>query len=233
MSAGDAAPQAAAQGEGEGQGQAQQQGPDVAALAEQLGPLSQNMEAMRSLLESEPWKAQEPAAEEPQEEPLNLDFLETGDPQFDQQLAQNLQQIIDARTQQQVQQAMQQFEQKLEPLMDKMTGYDAQALVDEFPELEEEQTANRVMQFSRQRAEVLGMSPDQATRNMDFVRESYLLGRAMQAMQEEQQAGQESAAHLEGAGGAGAGGASQVDLGDQIVNGPDGQRLGSRVLPFH
>lgn len=232
MSAGEAAGQAQGDGgQAEGQEQ-QQQGPDVAALSEQLGALTGDMGQLREMLpqlQEFMQSQQTPPAEEQQEEPLNLDFLDTGDPEYNQQLSQGLQALIDQRAQSLVDKRL---GEQMSPVMDKLTAYEADRLVDEFPELGEQETAQRVVQFSRQRAEALGR-PELAN-SVDFWRESYLLGRVMQMMQEEQQqAGQESAAHLEGGGGAGAGAAPQVDLGDQIVNGPEGTRLGAKVLPWH
>jgi hypothetical protein len=220
----------AGQGEG-GEAQAQeQQGPDVSALAEQLSGLTQGMDGLREYLQSEPWRAPEPEGGEPEgEEPMDLGFLDTGDPQYNAELAQGLQALIDQRAQQVAQQQVGPLQQEVEQQREHWVEYKANQLTQEFPELGEEETATRVIQFSRQRAEALGQ-PELAN-SPDFWRESYLLGRAMQMMQEEAQAGQEPVAHLEGGGGAGAGQAQQVNPVDLIMNRGDGE-LGARVLNF-
>lgn len=221
-----------AQQGGEGEGQ-QQQGPDLGALQEQLGAVGSNMEQMYQYLQSEPWRQGEPEAQEPeaQEEPLNYDFLQTGDPQYDQELATSLQNLIQHGSQQEIQRALQ---NELAPLREQVQEfqieYKARELANEFPELNEEETANRVIAFSKQRAAALGQ-PELAN-SPDFWRESYLLGRAMQAMQEEQQAGEQSVAHLEGGGGAGAGQTQQVNPVDLIMNPDSDDGLGARVLNF-
>lgn len=217
----------AQQGEGEGQA-AEQQGPDYGALSQQLEQQGQSLDQLREYLQSNPWAAQEQGEEPGQEEqPLDLGFMETGDPQFDQELAQNLQQLIS----QQVEQGVQQH---LNPLQERLQTFErmdqARELTAEFPELNDPEHAQRVIGMSREYAEMMN-KPELADEPAMW-RLMHLANAAMVAAKEEE--GNTSAAHVEGAGGAGAGGQPQVDLGDLIVNGQaEGAPLGSKVLPWH
>jgi hypothetical protein len=226
MSAGEAAGQQADGQAQEGQA-AEQQGPDFGALTQQLEAQGQSLEQLREYLQSNPWAAQEQQGEPAQEEqPLDLGFLESGDPQFDQELAQNLQQLIQSQVEQGVQ-------QHLSPLQERLQTFErmdqARELTSEFPELNEPEHAQRVIVMSREYAEMMG-KPELADEPAMW-RLMHLANAAMVAAKEEE--GNTSAAHVEGAGGAGAGGQPQVDLGDLIVNGQgEGAPLGRRALPF-
>jgi hypothetical protein len=226
MSAGEAAGQQADGQAQEGQA-AEQQGPDFGALTQQLEAQGQSLEQLREYLQSNPWAAQEQQGEPAQEEqPLDLGFLESGDPQFDQELAQNLQQLIQSQVEQGVQ-------QHLSPLQERLQTFErmdqARELTSEFPELNEPEHAQRVIGMSREYAEMMG-KPELADEPAMW-RLMHLANAAMVAAKEEE--GNTSAAHVEGAGGAGAGGQPQVDLGDLIVNGQgEGAPLGRRALPF-
>jgi hypothetical protein len=102
-------------------------------------------------------------------------------------------------------------------------------LIGEFPELNEPEHAQRIIGMSREYAEMMG-KPDSRT-NPQMWRLMHLANAAMVAAKEEGE--QSPAAHVEGAGGAGAGQQPQVDLGDLIVNGQgEGAPLGRRALPF-
>jgi hypothetical protein len=228
MSAGDAGPAGDAQGQGEGEGQAaEQQGPDYGALSQQLEQQGQSLGQLREYLQSNPWAAQEQGEEQgQQEEPLDLGFMETGDPQFDQELAQNLDQYVKSQVEQGVQ-------QHLTPLQERLQTFErmdqARELTAEFPELNDAEHAQRVIGMSREYAEMMG-KPELADEPAMW-RLMHLANAAMVAAKEEE--GNTSAAHVEGAGAAGGGQQSQVDLGDLIVNGQgEGAPLGRRVLPF-
>jgi hypothetical protein len=67
----------AGQGQGDaGQGEAtQQQGPDLSALADQLGTLSAGQDEMREFLQSQPWQTTDAPQEQQAGEPeLDLDL---------------------------------------------------------------------------------------------------------------------------------------------------------------
>jgi hypothetical protein len=226
MSAGEAAGQQDAGQAQEGQA-AEQQGPDFGALTQQLEAQGQSLEQLREYLQSNPWAAQEQQGEPAQEEqPLDLGFLESGDPQFDQELAQNLQQLIQSQVQQGIQQAVTPLEER-QARQERLDQ--ARELTDEFPELNDPEHAQRIIGMSREYAEMMG-KPELADEPAMW-RLMHLANAAMVAAKEEE--GNTSAAHVEGAGGAGAGGQPQVDLGDLIVNGQgEGAPLGRRALPF-
>lgn len=232
MSAGEAAGQAQqsdAQQGGEAQGE-QQGAPDFGAMMEQMQAIAQGQEDMRGYLQSQPWsQQQEPQAEaqtaEPQFETPQLDFLDSGDPEFDQQLAQNLQNLIQQQAQQISQQQMAPIQQDLAELRRERS---AEALIGEFPELNEPERAQRVIGLSREYAEMMG-NPELA-QSPDFWRVMHLADVAMTAAKEEQE--NAPAAHLEGAGGAGAGQQPQVNPIDLIMNRGDDEGLGARVLNF-
>lgn len=228
MSAGDAGPAGDAQGQGEGEGQAaEQQGPDYGALSQQLEQQGQSLDQLREYLQSNPWAQQEQGQEQAQEEQgLDLGFLESGDPQFDQDLAANLQSLIQSQVEQGVQ-------QHLNPLQERLQTFErmdqARELTSEFPELNDPEHAQRVIGMSREYAEMMN-KPELADEPAMW-RLMHLANAAMVAAKEEE--GNTSAAHVEGAGAAGGGQQSQVDLGDLIVNGTgEGAPLGRRALPF-
>jgi hypothetical protein len=228
VSAGDAGPAGDAGQAQQGEGQAeQQQAPDFSALTSQLEAQGQSLEQLREYLQSNPWQQGEPQGEPEPEQPMpDLGFLESGDPEFDQQLAQNLQQLIQSQVEQGVQ-------QHLTPLQERQQAYEremaARDLTNEFPELNEPEHAQRIIGMSREYAEMMGMP--EAADNPQFWRVMHLANAAMVAAKEE--GAQSPAAHVEGAGGAGAGQQPQQDLGDLIVNGQgEGAPLGRRVLPF-
>ena len=233
MSTGEAAGQQGdAQGQGQGEaGQGEQQGaPDYAALLEGQQQTAQALEQMREYLQSNPWQQQDQGEpqQEQQFEPPQLDFLDSGDPDFDQQLASNLQNLIQTEAAKIAQQQYQPLQQDLQELRRERA---AEALIAEFPELNEPENAQRVIGISREYAEMMGQ-PELAT-NPDFWRVIHAAEATFRAAAEEKERGDTPAAHLEGAGGPGAGQQPQVDLGDLIVNGQgEGEPLGRRALPF-
>jgi hypothetical protein len=218
MEAGAAAgPAAPAGGDGEAQQQQQQQGENgaqptgneaIAQMAQQLQGLSDGQEQMRQYLEG----IGQPAPEEqPQPPPAaDLSFLDEQSPNYDpQQAAERLTQVM--REQAGVA-TQQQLEQVLGPLQEQVSdmqrAQEADALVAEFPELGQAETAQAVVNAAGQYAELMGQ-PELAA-NTQFIRVTYLAGRAAQLAQEQQgAAGAPGAATLEGAGGASPGGAGQ------------------------
>jgi hypothetical protein len=231
MSAGDAG---VAQGDGQngqGEGAETQQGPDVSALAEQLGTYGQNMEQMRETLQGmQQFMAQQQTPAEPEGQAPELDLSFLDDPQLTpEQLSQQFTSMLDQGVEQRFQQALQQH---LSPLQDRVSNMqltqEAIQLTDEYPELRKPDVAGDVIEASRQYAEMLGQ-PELANNPMLW-RLVYMGIKAADVANTE---GGESpdAAHLEGAGGAGPGG-QQVDLVQQIMQGGDDSALGRRVLPF-
>lgn len=228
MSAGDAGPAQGqqAQGQGEGGGEAQQGAPDFSALQSTLEQQGQSLEQLREYLQSNPWQSQEqPEQAEPEQENLDLGFLESGDPEFDQQLAQNLQGLIQSEAQKVAQQQYGPLQEQIQTMQRERA---AQDLVGEFPELNEPEHAQRIIAMSREYAEMMNR-PDLADEPQMW-RLMHLANAAMVARQEEQQ---HPAAHLEGGGGAGASQQpQQVNPIDLIMNRGDGEGLGGRVLDF-
>lgn len=226
----DQAASATAPGTGEGEGQAQQ-GTDLSQIADQLSGLTESQEQMRQYLASNPWAAQEaqPEAQEEQVPELDLGFLD--DPTLDsQQLAEKLGGLIDQSSDQRLQNALQEH---IGPLRSELQNLrmesEAERLTQEFPELGEPETAEKVVGTARQYAELMGQ-PELAN-NVAFWRLVYMAGRAAETANSED-AGMTDAAHLEGAGGAGLAGSQQVDLGKLITDGGDDGALGRRALPF-
>jgi hypothetical protein len=216
MEAGAAAgPAAPAGGDGEAQqqqGQEQNGGPPqgndaIAQMAETLQGLSEGQEQMREFLGG---LQQQPAEEPQQPAPADLSFLDENSPQYNpEQAAQRLTEVMreqaGVETQQQLQQALGPLQAQVS---DMQRAQEADALVAEFPELGQPETAQAVVNAAGQYAELMGQ-PELAA-NTNFIRVTYLAGRASQLAQEQQgAAGAPGAATLEGAGGASPGGAGQ------------------------
>lgn len=230
MAGGQAAAQGQ-QGEGEGAG-GQQQGLDAAALAEQLGSLTESQEQLRQFLQSQPWQQQ---AEQEPEVPVqqeSLDFSQLigeADPYVDpEQFSQNIAAYISQEAQRQAQDLVR---QEVDPIRSEWAQQrikmEAQELVDEFPEMATPEVAKRIAGeggIADQLAAQLGQ-PELA-KQPGFWRIAYIASRAMDAMQEEGSE-QPPAGHMEGGGGA-MPGADAPDMGDLIVE----SRAGSRALPF-
>jgi hypothetical protein len=218
----------AGQGQGDaGQGEAaQQQGPDMSALAEQIGNLTAGQEEMHQILRAEPWRAEAADGQEPDAQPepeLDLSqYLDPGDPQYDPaQLAEHLSDVVEKVV-----------EQRLEPLRQETKEIrqerEWQAVADQFPELVDEQVARPVFALAKEMAEHNGHP--ELSQEPWFVRMVYTAGKALEAASEEG-AESPSAAHLEGGGGAAPAG-SQVDAMTQVFGAGEDQPLGRRALPF-
>ena len=219
MEASGAGPAAA---NGDGGGEAADNG--LGQVSETLAALQSGQEELRSFLQSEPWQAaQQPPPEEPTpEEPVALDLSFLDDPDLPpDDLADRLTEAFDQRSQSQLQQALAPLQ---EALSEQQRSREAEALVSEFPDLGDAETAEAVVQASRQWAEMAGQ-PELAN-SPTLWRLVYMAGRAADAANSESSEG--SAAHLEGSGGAGPAGGQQVDMADRIINAGGPQR----VLPF-
>jgi hypothetical protein len=202
-------------------------GVDLAQLAAGLAQQQTTQQEMYDFLRSAPWEAQQgqDAGQQPEAspEPLNLDFLNMDDPGFDPgQMAERLGSLIESTVEQRVKQGI---DQAVTPLQQQQEQK-AAALVAEFPEFGEAETANAVLATASQLAEAYGQ-PDLANKPW-FWRMTYMAGRAADAAQEEQ-GDTPAPGHLEsGAGGAPAGGRGGGMTADDIV----GAKRGASVLPF-
>jgi hypothetical protein len=226
----------AAQGEGQqqqgGNGEGTGTVPGLEAMAQQMQEFGQQLEPMREFLQSQQWQqlqqaqGQEPGQQQEADpfEGLDLGYLEDPaiaagmDPQqFSQQLAQTISQA-----------AEQIADQRIGPVKEQLTDMqrqqDVAALVGEFPEMAEEETAQQVLGAAAQLAQSMG-HPELAE-DPKFWRVVYMAGRAADAAAEEQ-GDIPAPGQLESGAGATPGGGGG-DLGDQIV----GARRGSQVLPF-
>lgn len=235
-SGGDAAGQGeATNGNGNGHGQ----GVDVAALAEQLGQMSEGQEQMREFLMSQPWAQQAEADQYDDDDGLGLEFDgdELGgydqpggfdDPGgFDGDAeTREMAEAITNATDGYIQAAVAPLEQRLEQMqMEKEWG----EIADEFPDLQDVGLARETFEIAGAYAAAKGW-PQQVASSPGFVRMTYLAMQAIKHAQEEAEMEQPDAAHLEGGAGA-AGGQSQGEQNPllQALDGPPG---GHKVLPF-
>lgn len=211
----------------QGDGDSGEGGLDYAALQQSLDATNQSVGEMREFLQSNPWQQVQNA--EPAEQSddglgeLDLGYLdpETAAMMEPAELQQRLTQTI-------TQAAEKIADQRVAPLqegLDEIRRENAvNALVGEFPEFGEPETAQQVVEAAGQLAQSMNR-PDLAN-EPDFWRLVYMAGRAADAAQEEQ--GEVPApASLESGAGATPGGGGG-DLGDQIV----GAGRGGSVLPF-
>ena len=230
--------EAAQDGNGQQGGEAAQ-APDLSSLTEQLGQVASGQEELRQFLASQPWQQQEAEAQqqEPEEPPIEADlsFLDPGDPNYDpEQVSQRLTSLVGQLVNHGVEQGIQQHVAPLREQQAEMRREaEAERLVGEFPELADTDTANEVVNASRQYAAVLGVP--QLGDEPAFWRIMYAAGRAFDAAREEG-SGDPGAAHLEGGGGANPG-ASQADQEaankarvDALLGG--GGKRGASVLNF-
>lgn len=208
------------------QGQVQQ-GPDVSALAEQFGSLSQGQEEMRQILTG----LQDhlaPAQEEQGLPELDLSAFDPDSADFDpNEIAQRMTGFMEQFAQQRDQQLQQTVIDPLRQQVSELQMHQQAAqLIGEFPEMGEGDTIQQVMGATKEFAQIIG-APHLAG-NLQLARVLYMAGRAHEAAQGE---GEESpqAAHLEGGGGAGPAGGTPDDFKAQILGGDNG---GKSVLPF-
>lgn len=234
--------QAAGQaGEGQAQGQqqadgGQQQGGDLAALAGHLEQLSQGQQEMREWLQGQQQQGQQQGEQQQEQAPIDLSFIDTGDPAYDRQLAQQMAETFERTMQQREQALSERFEQRFGAFDERITEREreeqARDLVSEFPEMGQQETANQVVTYAQQLAQANG-HPELAAEPW-FWRLTYMAGRAADAAQAEGQgSGDPGAAHLEGGGGANPGAGGQVDPGDAWIKNALSDGQGHRALPFH
>jgi hypothetical protein len=220
------------------------QGLDLAALQGQLTQHGESLESMREFMQE--LRQAQPQQPDPQQQPdleLDLSYL---DPEVAASMdPQQLQQMLGQTIQQQAEAVAQRMlDQRLNPLQDQIAeqqrSADVGALIGEFPELGEDETAEQMLkaaghlaqQIAPGIAQAMGMPGEteriaQALANSPaHWRSTYLAGRAVDAAQEEQ-GDVPSPVSLESGAGATPGGGGG-DLGDQIV----GAHRGASVLPF-
>ncbi len=209
-------------------GQQQGQQPDISALVEQLGGQTAQLEQMRTFMEEQQVAQQQtdPAAEQQPQE-VDLSFVNPESANYDpERAAQELLTVLQDQQSTAVSEAVAPLQEQLQTMQ---TQREADALASEFPELENEETANAVLKATGEWVRAAGLPPE-AAGNMQVVRAVFMMGRAAQLHNEENSPGsQQSAAHLEGAGGASPGGGASGGLtAESIVNG-GGRRS---PLPF-
>jgi hypothetical protein len=211
----------------EGQGQ-EQQGPDLSQFTDTLQNLTQGQEELRQFLGTQPWAQQEQQVDTTQQEPAapDLSWLDIDSPTFDPEVAaQRMTDAFGQMAKQSMQPVLERINAVEEQRQEDLRVQAARDFVEEFPEVGDAQVAQQLVGHARQIAEANG-HPDLAKEPW-FWRQVYMAGRAADAANAEGQSGEQVAA-LEGGAGA-MPGASEVDLGEQIV----ADRAGGRnALPF-
>lgn len=222
------------QGDGEGAG-GDAAAPDFGALVTQMQTIGQSQEQLRSelqnLVQAEPWKPTAEAAT-PAEPEIDLSFLDdervASDPA---ELARRLQSTIADAVKSQAETLV---EQRMAPLSEQMKAQqfdrDAQALIQEFPEMEDPQIAEHVVGTTARYVDThFGHLPPDAQAALKgsphLYKVMFMAGRAAEAAQNE--GGDSPSLHMEGGGGA-APITGQQELGDLML----GARRGASVLPF-
>ena len=217
------------QAQGEQQGEQQQQAaPDFAALAAQMeGSVSQQLEQMREwMAESQQSLQQQLAPEQPVEpQQTDLSFVDPNSPNYDPERA--AAQLLDVLTQQQKDAVNEQIAPLQQQLSEMQSAREADFLAQEFPDLQNPETADAVFRATHEWVQAAGL-PIEAASNMQVVRAVYMMGRAAELNATEQQAGQQQAAALEGAGGASPGGTGGGLTAASIISGGGG----TSPLPF-
>lgn len=212
---------------GEGQGDANaQMAQQIESLANTLPQLQQSQEQMREYLQSNPWAPQDETQEEPQV--ADLSFLDESSPQYDPNaVAQRLSEVMKQEASTEAERLMQ---EKLAPIQAQVQEMKSQQGADElaaeFPELKDAKVAQQVIEHAEQQAQILGHP--ELVGNFQFVRQVYLMGRAMQLSQEQRGDGA-PAATLEGAGGASPGAQGATPTADSVTS-TWGQN--QKLLPF-
>jgi len=230
----------------QGPAQPEAQQPDMGQLAQQIESNTQNLEQLRGMLEpfagafeQEPEQPdyQQPgyppeqqtypqAGEQPQGQELG--FLDPNSPGYSPEAAaQQLLGVLQQSNAQAVEEAVSPIREQLQEFT---TQRQADALAGEFPELEDPQIAEQVIQASREYAQVISPQDPQVAATLAaspaFWRWAYMAGRQAEAAQGAAQA--PPAATLEGAGGASPGSPDAGQLtADSIVGATP-----RRVLPF-
>lgn len=222
--------------------QADGQGDD--ALKSFLGELGQQQQQFTQQAIQQALQAQQDAARQaqaPEGPQFDLDAmgLATGDPALDGQVTQQLTQAFERYADTREQALTQKLEQMIGGVTERLDGFEHNnSLADlafKYPELQDEQAANTVLQgqqtFVSARLGHLGPEmTERLAREPAITELMYLALAAQQAHQteEKQGSGDPGAATLEGGGGATPGGGQQGDAFDRMLNG----KQGSSVLPF-
>lgn len=235
---------AASQGDAGQQGEGQADGGqslDPSQIAQQFEGFQQGQEELRGqlsqlgeFLQSQPWQQQPEPQQQPQGFEQTPEFAQFADQlgADPQEMAQQLAPLFD----QHVQQAVQQYVGPVAEQLDDMRRTQAaRDLTEEFPDLNDPQNAQEVIELSSQYAKVLSNGDQNVERmlasNPALWKLIVLGGKAYDA-QKAEGAETPQAAHLEGSGGQGPGNAQQGgDAWKQQVFGPQSER-GAGVLPF-
>jgi hypothetical protein len=218
---GDAGQQGEAQGGG---------GADLSQFGDTLSQLAQTQQEMKDFLSSQPWQPPQPDPE-PEPDPLAGLFEDPAgpDPYDPQQFASALDKALDQRLQASIKPAMERAEAAERAVQEYRTEAEAQALVQEFPELGNPETQKQVFGLAQEIITANGL-PQELMDKPAFWRMTYLTAKAAEQANTEQ-AGAVSpgqAAHLEGGAGATPGGAQQVGTGWENLGGA----RGAGALPF-
>lgn len=229
--AGDAGAQTA-QG-GEAQQQQQGDGPDVtAAIRDAMAPFAQGQSELLDFLRSGQQAGGEEAQQEGEPE-IDLSWLDSlGEPgaQLDPQaLQQGLMESLGPVIEQKAQQLV---DQRIGPMSETLSNMEREThmerLVDEFPDMGDQEIAGQVVSTAHQLVQG-NQWPQEVAQDPRFWRLIFMAGRGAETAQEEQEGGEESLpALLGGASGSGSGGGEQQHPGDAIVT----ARRGRGVLPF-
>lgn len=225
--------QAPAQGQQEGQQQAPQGDAAIAQMAEQMAAMSGTQEEMRAFLQAQAEQIQQTqtATQQEQQQQIDTSFLEDTS-LTPQQAAERLQTEIDKRAEIKAQALVDARVAPLEQSIGTMQqNQEADALVAEFPDLGKPEVAQAVLQEAERWATAI-QQPEMA-HNAQFLKMTYMVGRAAQLAQEQGAAGAPNAATLEGAGGASPGGAGQGASQQQETSDSIAAKWGERksVLP--
>jgi hypothetical protein len=194
--------------------------------ADQFNALTAGQDELKQALQTIAQQVQQPQPTpeaEPQVPEMDLSFLEDDgydDTQVAERLAQTFQQQVDAAIQQRVEPLQQQIQEQ-------QHEREAQALVDEFPELATKEVQDEVLGLASELIQTNGW-PQEMIHDPKFWRMTYMTAKAVKAANAETGAESRAAAHLEGGGGATPAG-SQVDPAQAII---DAGRSGRSVLPF-
>ncbi len=213
-------------------------GPDFGAMQAALAEQGSTLSEMRDFLQSSPWQdIQQAQGDDDQSDDsglpddIDLSFLDpdTAAQMDPQQLEQRLQSVIQAQAQKVAQDMVNPVRAEVQEMRHQQ---EVQALVGEFPEMAEPETAQAVLKNAGELAQQIAQSvgqPELAERlagSPQFWRTTYMAGRAADAAQQEGEDIAAPATLESGAGGTPGGGGG--DLGDQII----GARRGASTLPF-
>lgn len=211
LASGDAA-SGDADGQGQGQGEGQndaQQTPDVTTQLNSLGQLMeqqrQQLSQQDEFLRSQPWAPQDDQQDDQQDAPPDFGFLDDTQPGFTPEgAAKQLGELIDSL-------ADKKASERVDPVMERVQAMEIEratdALITEFPQLNDDAVAEKVIDTARRWAE--SRNQPELAKDPELWRLVYLAGRAVDQSGQEDQP--DNAATLEGGGGASPAGARQGD----------------------